>query len=499
MAGLELPTHGRVTWPSFSTDAGERAEDIGVVFQSPSLVPALDVAENAGRCLDGPGVQAQSAAVVIDQAPDWRRLPVGQAQDVQDVVASGRVLDGLVGAAGTGKSTTMAGVRQVWEGHYCPGSVIGLAPSAAAAEVLSQVAGISSENTAKWLTENARNVLRFEQIGELQARLRRASPSLGTRAATGRLRALIGEYRHWSLRPGQLIIVDEASMAGTFDLDTLTTKAWQAGAKVLLVGDWGQLSPVTAGGAFSLLVNDRDDAPELLDVRRFAHEWERQASLGLRNGVVGVVDAYDTHGRITGGGREAMLGALYGRWRADVAAGRRSLMIAGDNEMVRDLNVRARADRVATGAVQDCGVEISDGTPVGVGDLVVTRHNDRTLATGSGWVKNGDTWTVVGIDARGALTVARSGREETQRCHRNTCATMSSSGMPLPPIAPKAKPSTQPTPSSRRRRGENRCTSWPPAVAKPTCSTSTPHPTSTPRRPMLAATTSTCSTCSDGS
>ena len=365
---------------------------------------------DAGRCLDGPGVQAESAAVVIDQAPDRHRLSVGQAQVVQDVVASGRVLDVLVGAAGTGKSTTMAGVREVWEGHYGPGSVIGLAPSAAAAEVLSQVAGIPSENTAKWLTENARNALRFEQIGELQARLRRASPSLGTRVATGKLRALIGEYRQWSLRPGQLIIVDEASMAGTFDLDTLTTQAWQAGAKVLLVGDWGQLSPVTAGGAFSLLVNDRDDAPELLDVRRFAHEWERQASLGLRNGLVGIVDAYDTHGRITGGGREAMLGALYGGWRADIAAGRRSLMIAGDNETVRDLNARARADRVATGAVQDCGVELSDGTPAGVGDLVVTRHNDRTLATGSGWVKNGDTWTVVGIDRRGALTVARSGR-----------------------------------------------------------------------------------------
>src|SRR5665647_2944320 len=189
----------------------------------------------AGRCLDGPGVQAESAAVVIEHAPVGRRLPVGQTQVVQDVVASGRVLDVLVGAAGTGKSTIMAGVREVWEGHYGPGSVIGLAPSAAAAEVLSQVAGIPSENTAKWLTENARNALRFEQIGELQARLRRASPSLGTRAATGKLRALIGEYRQWSLRPGQLIIVDEASMAGTFDLDTLTTQAWQAGAKVLLV------------------------------------------------------------------------------------------------------------------------------------------------------------------------------------------------------------------------------------------------------------------------
>jgi putative ABC transport system ATP-binding protein len=46
MAGLELPTRGQVSWPSFSPDAAERAQEIGVVFQSPSLVPALDVAEN---------------------------------------------------------------------------------------------------------------------------------------------------------------------------------------------------------------------------------------------------------------------------------------------------------------------------------------------------------------------------------------------------------------------------------------------------------------------
>lgn len=56
MAGLERPTRGQVTWPSFSTDAAERARDIGVVFQSPSLVPALDVAENVSLPLILAGV-----------------------------------------------------------------------------------------------------------------------------------------------------------------------------------------------------------------------------------------------------------------------------------------------------------------------------------------------------------------------------------------------------------------------------------------------------------
>ena len=68
MAGLELPTRGRVTWPNFSTDAAERAQDIGVVFQSPSLVPALDVAENTGLPLVLAGVNEQECRARVAEA-----------------------------------------------------------------------------------------------------------------------------------------------------------------------------------------------------------------------------------------------------------------------------------------------------------------------------------------------------------------------------------------------------------------------------------------------
>ena len=68
MAGLELPTRGQVTWPSFSTDAGERAQDIGVVFQSPSLVPALDVTENTALPLILAGVDEQECRARVAEA-----------------------------------------------------------------------------------------------------------------------------------------------------------------------------------------------------------------------------------------------------------------------------------------------------------------------------------------------------------------------------------------------------------------------------------------------
>jgi conjugative relaxase-like TrwC/TraI family protein len=361
----------------------------------------------AGRCVDGPAIDPSLVAAAGAEPGTGAGLSVGQVAAVRAVVSSGRELDVLVGAAGTGKSTTMAGLRAVWETGFGPGSVIGLAPSAAAAEVLSQVVGIPTENTAKWLTENARNTDRRAEVEALQAKLWRASPSRQTKAMRERMHALIAEGRAWSLRPGQLVIIDEASMAATFDLDALTTQARAAGAKVLLVGDPAQLSPVGAGGAFSLVVGDRADVPELVDVRRFRHEWERDASLALRAGRAEAVDAYDEHGRVAGGDRDAMLDALFNAWRTDIDEGRRSLMIAGDNQTVTDLNARARAHRVADGLVTEEGVRLADGSVAGVGDLIVTRRNNRSLSTGSGWLKNGDTWTVTRICRGGGLKVKR--------------------------------------------------------------------------------------------
>jgi ABC-type lipoprotein export system ATPase subunit len=55
LAGLEQPTVGSVSWPGLSP-ALERAFQIGVVFQSPSLVPALTVEENTALPLVLAGV-----------------------------------------------------------------------------------------------------------------------------------------------------------------------------------------------------------------------------------------------------------------------------------------------------------------------------------------------------------------------------------------------------------------------------------------------------------
>jgi len=102
-----------------------------------------------------------------------------------------------------------------------------------------------------------------------------------------------------------------------------------------------------------------------------------------------------------------MLDLLYEAWRHDTRGGRRSLMIAADSQTVLDLNSRARTDRVLAGSVSAGGIETTSGSVVGVGDSVVTRRNQRGLATSRGWVKNGDQWTVVGVRRDGSIDVRR--------------------------------------------------------------------------------------------
>jgi conjugative relaxase-like TrwC/TraI family protein len=366
---------------------------------------------DVGRRVDGPAVSRATVAAITDVTIPGRAhmLSLDQALAVEQIATSRRHLDVLVGPAGTGKSTTMAGLRAVWECEHGPGSVLGLAPSAAAAEILGSELGIDTETTAKWLFEHRQVDERLVRIEALRSRLRSLAPSARQNSS---VRADLGELvemtANWQLHSGQLVIVDEAGLTATFALDELVTAAEEAGAKVLLVGDQGQLSSVEAGGMFAALLRDRDGlAPELCDVKRFHHDWEKKASVDLRAGSEEAVEAYLAHDRIHEGGRDEMLDALYRSWKDDTEAGRTSLMIAGDLATVSELNARARADRVANGADAEHGLEVSGGGQAGVGDRVVTRQNNRRLATGRRWVRNGDQWSVTATHEDGSMTVQR--------------------------------------------------------------------------------------------
>ena len=348
----------------------------GALFSSESMLAA----EDRLLALAADTTASTVPIHLVDRAVSRRTrsghsLAQDQVTAITRIALSGRALDVLVGPAGTGKTTALAALRRAWESAHGERTVIGLAPSSAAAAVLGEERGIVAENTAKWDYEH--------------------------------------EQQRWNFQAGQLVIVDEASLAGTFALDRLTQHAHEAGAKVLLVGDAHQLSAVETGGAFGLITHSLgEDAPALVEVRRFTAVWERTASLQLRLGDDTVLDTYEREGRIVGGELEGLLDAAYTAWQADTSAGLASLMIAPTAEAMTALNLRARLDRLHTGEVATGhAMHLHDGTEASRGDRVITRRNDRRLRTGiRGWVKNGDLWEVRHVHSDGSLTVARTGR-----------------------------------------------------------------------------------------
>ncbi|HZT66199.1 MAG TPA: MobF family relaxase [Acidimicrobiales bacterium] len=365
----------------------------------------------ASRNGSGPRLGFETVAAVCEAALPGRPygLGVDQAVAVEQIATSGRVLDVLVGPAGTGKTTTLAGLLAAWEAEHGAGSVRGLAPSASAAAALADELGIATDNTAKWLTELERADARRAEIERLQSRLGGRLGEPARLSLTQRIAEAVTELARWSLAPGSLLVVDEASLAGTFALDHLVAHAAEAGAKVLLVGDWAQLDAVDAGGAFGLLVEDRAPAPQLSEVHRFRAGWERRASVELRVGRPEALDAYLAHDRVAAGNRAEMLEAAYLAWKADAETGKASLMIAQDIGTVAELNRRARSDRVAAGAVAPDGITLADGSVAGPGDVVVTRRNDRRLRTpDGGWVRNRDRWVVTATHEDGSMTLRRA-------------------------------------------------------------------------------------------
>ena len=143
---------------------------------------------------------------------------------------------------------------------------------------------------------------------------------------------------------------------------------------------------------YDVSVARRADAPELREIHRFTNEWEKEASLALSRGDVQVISTYGRHKRIRESLTDEMVDAAYVAWRADCAAGRASILVTESARDVRALNERARAERLLLdGAVDHREVDLVDGCRASVGDVVITRQNDRRIRTmRGGWVKNGD-------------------------------------------------------------------------------------------------------------
>lgn len=356
------------------------------------------------------------------------------------VLENPRLVSSVIGPAGTGKTTTMNAVAQAWQARYGEGSVLGLATSRKAVGELRASIGCESMTIAKLMTMNSSE--RVEDAARREAVLRQrladdADP-LDRRLTRVRLASDRARDSSCTIRKNQLIIVDEAGMVDTRYLQQVTRMARSCGAKVILTGDPKQLDSVSGAGGMLGYADRHDRCARLTSLWRFtaaADRWEGDpegpdspcrwegeaaATLMLREGgdrldeadvarCRDLVDDYDRHRRIHWGEDMDMEEESYRMCVEWQRMGKSTLLIAGTNAQVRDLNERFILERRAQGMSEsdpDRLFLLRDGLSVGEGDQIVCRENSPLVRDRSGrTIENAMTFKVVSTGVDGARCV----------------------------------------------------------------------------------------------
>ncbi|MBB5916784.1 conjugative relaxase-like TrwC/TraI family protein [Nocardia transvalensis] len=390
------PVFRRTSGTSVHTVAGAQTYTSPHRLQVATRLIDLSLQQGA-RTIPDRYVAEAIRAYNADPANADRQLNAGQAAVVTSFASSPWRIETANAPAGSGKTTAMRVLVDAW--HASGGTVVGFTPTAAAAKVLHDATGARVETVDKLLS-----VLDAHTPGTA-----RHSHDPGTGAGPS--------LPQWMLQldADTLAIVDEHVQLG--DDKRLRLFDFLAGrdATIRCVGDTQQLSSIEAGGTAAETA-DAQRASTLTQVVRFTDRAEAAASLLIRDGDPAGLGYYLDHQRIRAGAHGAVHDDAYTAWIADYTDGRDAIMLAATHDLVRELNDRARLDRLSrTASDHDPGPQtpLADGLEASPGDIVTTRHNDPKLRLGDDdWVRNGYRWIVEAVHPDGSLTAThlRPGR-----------------------------------------------------------------------------------------
>ncbi len=294
----------------------------------------------------------------------------GEQRAAFEHVTGEQGLSVAVGYAGTGKSAMLGVAREAWERSGY--EVRGAALSGIAAEGLENGSGIASRTIASM------------EHGWSQ----------GRDLLTSR----------------DVLVIDEAGMVGTRQMERVLSHAADAGAKVVLVGDPQQLQAIEAGTAFRA-IHERHGGVEITEIRRQHEDWQKNATRQLATGRTGeAIRAYADHGMVhQAETREQARGDLIDRWDAARQAepDKTRMIFTHTNDEVRNLNEMARDRRREAGELgKDTRVKTANGDrDFASGDRVMFRRNERSLE-----VKNGTLGTIGQVNQQSMTVRTDDGR-----------------------------------------------------------------------------------------
>jgi conjugative relaxase-like TrwC/TraI family protein len=321
--------------------AGVQGLGIGVVEaeladleRDGTLLPlaAAEMVPGASACWSSPGVAACEAAMLRAADRPLERSWIAPATVATALAQDGRLSaeqaeavrhaagpDGvslLQAGAGTGKTTTAAVL--VAAAHASGMRVIGLAPSWVAADELGRSTGIPAQAIARWRHDRA------------QAASSDAAHQTDAAA----------------LDRDTLVLVDEAGMVSTRDLEAVLSAAQAARAKVVLIGDRRQLASVAGASALRAVAEVVGRSAVLGEVRRQVVDWQRAASVVMARGDAEAgLRAYAAEHRVElVAGAEAAQARVIAAWTEQRARyGDDVLIVTRRNADAAALNARARA------------------------------------------------------------------------------------------------------------------------------------------------------------
>jgi len=326
-------------------------------FTSRSMLETEQRLERATVTLDARrhhGVHDRHLECALAHAEERGMVLSPEQRGAFEHVTDARDISNVIGYAGTGKSAMLGVAREAWESAGY--TVQGAALSGIAAENLQSGSGITSRTIAS-------------------------------------LEHQWGQDREL-LTDKSILVIDEAGMIGTRQMERVMTEAEKRGAKVVLVGDPEQLQAIEAGASFRSIA-ERHGAVEITTIRRQSEDWQRDATRQLATGRTDeALAAYEEAGHVHAAEtREQAREELIDRWDRNRMAHPEAsrIILTHTNVEMRELNEVARSRmRVADMLGEDVGLEVErGGRSFASGDRVMFLKNERSLE-----VKNGTLGTV---------------------------------------------------------------------------------------------------------